>query len=116
LGTTFASSAPFFNGNGNGLGLVLSYGADPTLSTNSFDTLKDIRLYPNPSYGSFKIQFPTIIPKIDIMISNTLGQKVYSKTYHNTKEINIDKIYIAGLYIVTINYNGISQSMKLIAN
>jgi hypothetical protein len=116
LGTTFASSAPLFNGNGNALGLVLSYGADPTLSINPYDTLQDIRLYPNPSYGSFTIQLPIIIPKIDIIISNTLGQKVYSKTYHNSKEINIDKIFIAGLYIVTINYDGISQFIKMSVN
>lgn len=115
-GSTLVSSAPLFDGNDFGLGLVRSYGAEPTLSVNTVDALKDIRLYPNPNAGSFKIQFPTFISKINITVSNTIGQNVYSKSYQNKKDISINQIFTPGLYIVTIQYDGIAQPIKLIVN
>jgi len=112
-GKTLIAGAPLSDANGNASGLVRSYGEEPLLSINTLSINKKIQLYPNPNNGSFKINFQNIIPNIDLIILNTLGQKIYSNSYQNKNEINIGRAFKSGLYVVKINYNGTYQSVKL---
>ncbi|MFB6317279.1 T9SS type A sorting domain-containing protein [Saccharicrinis sp. FJH54] len=67
----------------------------------------EIKLYPNPNRGRFKLSIRNAKPGIyDLKVNDTLGKQVYSR------EFNIDNLtdffewnLIPGFYIVTIHYN-----------
>lgn len=83
------------------------------LNQNSF------ALYPNPAGDRFYLSFKDIPESdLEVVITNTLGQKVYqSKSIsldgNNSTSFNISS-YSSGLYFVSVKQNNISQIKKLV--
>ncbi len=104
--------------------LVSSYNCIDTSScyyttTSIFNINKDfqneISLYPNPSNGSVNINFDNEEEFILIKIENLLGENVFSREYHNTKNINLQLNVSTGIYTLQIlNKQGKSASKKII--
>ncbi len=62
-----------------------------------------IILYPNPATDDFVIELGETYDKIELSISNELGQKVCTKSYYNIAKISDLSIHEeAGIYIIKI--------------
>ena len=80
---------------------------------------KSIKLFPNPNNGSFEIVFDTKnAGNVSINMTNILGQVVYAETLnHNTgsNSFSIEKSNLSnGVYLVNINYEGITYTQRII--
>lgn len=90
-----------------------------TLSTQNFDNITNVRLYPNPNYsGELTIQNTNTLSKISIY--DILGKKVkqieLKNSTQNIKTINVSDLK-EGIYIVQLkDINGDTESKKLILN
>ena len=62
----------------------------------------DIKIYPNPSAGTFDIKLQRIMDEVSLEITDMSGRVVLSKTYNNQFEINIDLKEQAGMYVLKI--------------
>ncbi len=87
-----------------------------TLSSGSIEKLEGISIYPNPTIdGTFSIAFNNVTGEKEIRLTNMLGQKVYSTTSQDSREITINNLDLpAGTYVVTITIDGNKHSEKLI--
>lgn len=90
---------------------------DSTLGIED-EILSAFKIYPNPANNNLvKISLPNTIQKATITISNTLGQKVYSKKvqdiYNKVETINTSN-FKTGIYFVTVNTNKGKATKKLL--
>ncbi len=72
--------------------------------------LSNVQVYPNPNFGSFNLQIDNEIVNAEIILINSIGQKVYGqKIMQGTNEINI-KGLANGLYYYSVLQN--KQTLK----
>ncbi len=82
---------------------------------------KNFSVYPNPFSDTFNVQFNNN-PRdsIEISISDANGKRTYLWMEHTTKESNVNirlddlRNFKPGIYIITVSYNNIRLSEKLI--
>jgi subtilisin-like proprotein convertase family protein len=88
----------------------------PVVGVNSY-TLKDFKLYPNPSQGVFTISFKKVDPITEISIYDVLGRLVKEKTIvSESLDFNefIDFSQVSkGLYILKVKNGNHSSSKKI---
>ncbi len=86
-------------------------------SINSIIQQADIRIYPNPSEGSFNIQFNNpLLSKSELSIYNSLGQKVYNTilpTGTNMYKVELENVS-KGFYYMYMNAVDISKVYRII--
>lgn len=83
---------------------------------NPMDSNLIFKVYPNPSNGEFKVEFQSN-KSTRILVTNTLNQTVYSKTYNssgNTERILNLKYLKAGIYLIRLESEGVRSTKKLI--
>lgn len=87
-----------------------------TLSDDEFALQENsIRVLPNPAKNSFKIEVSTGT-LINLEITNINGQLVLQKRQFDTNQaLDISK-FQDGLYIVSVEINGVTQNLKLLKN
>ena len=77
--------------------------------------IKVASVHPNPTTEKFTVELNNVYEKIDITITNILGQKISSLTKNNTDKLNLSLHGESGVYFVTINTpNGKTETIKLI--
>lgn len=111
--TTFNKSAQwdvYTSNTCNNLGSRSAIETETIKTTNS-DNLK---IYPNPSSGSFTISFPDDSP-YSFEIYSLLGQKVYSKEGINISTTTVDQLQ-KGIYMIHIVKGTSSYLKKMIIN
>ena len=71
----------------------------------SGDASGGLKLFPNPSYGSFTIEFTQPFNKkmIEVTIYSSEGKRVFHHFYKNSKYIEIRDVSDPGVYFVNIN-------------
>lgn len=85
------------------------------LETSNFDSINSIKAYPNPVENTLQLEFQEIKNKVDIELYSTLGQRVFSKTYFNKKEIQINFSNINnGVYFLNVSTNNSRETLKFI--
>ncbi|MEW5675766.1 GEVED domain-containing protein [Flavobacterium enshiense] len=98
-----------FGGGAGGTFKISAY--DASLSTGSFD-LSSFKVYPNPVKDVLNISYSSTITSVEIF--NMIGQKVNHKSL-NVTQSQIDMSNLAnGAYIVKINVDGLTKSIKVI--
>ena len=121
--TTYSDSVTFYtllnavNGNGassgdypNAAPLVTLYEDDPSAVKQLTATGNSISLYPNPATTSLTIQAGEQITSL--IISNTLGQKVFTGSY-NAPQARVDVACLpAGTYLVSVNGSRVQKFVK----
>jgi hypothetical protein len=97
----------------NGTAQVVSRSlADVTLSTNSFDAIEGLKMYPNPLSGNVLNFSSAINAEINVQIFDMLGKQILtSKVNNNT--LNVSNLN-AGIYIVKITEEGKTATRKLV--
>ena len=95
----------------NNLGNRSSAVEPKAVKTTSSD---DLKIYPNPSNGSFTISFPDNTP-YSFEIYSLLGQKVYSREGIDTGESTINQLQ-KGIYMIHIVKGTSSYLKKIIIN
>lgn len=98
-----------FGGNDFSLFRISAY--DGTLSSATFDK-SNLTSYPNPVKDYFKINYSSRISLIKI--TNTLGQEVFNQKI-NDKEATLDLSKLAaGNYIVTLEIDDFTKTIKIV--
>jgi Secretion system C-terminal sorting domain len=78
--------------------------------------VNQVKIYPNPTSDNFVIELDKTYHDILVKINNTLGEIVFEKTYTNTKNISVVLNEKAGVYFVSVHYDGSMKLIKLIKN
>lgn len=101
--------------NSNKMGTITFTYTTSTLSTESFNTIKAVKLFPNPSLGNITIA--NVLHLKTIEIYNILGSKVKNivvSSTNNSLELNLTDLS-KGVYLVKLNdKNGSSRTQKLV--
>jgi len=80
------------------------------------DERNSVKIYPNPSKGQFTINMEMFTCKQALIdVFNTNGSLIYSKTFRNATNMNIDLTGNAtGIYIVKVIADGVSYEEKIV--
>ncbi len=91
-----------------------------TTSIKAEGSQNDIKVYPNPSNGTFNVELPmpsTPLRQQKITICNVIGQVVYISTSLNDQSIEIDlSKQPNGIYFMKVEIGGKEWNKKLIKN
>ena len=86
------------------------------LSTDAFELVNAIVLYPNPAKNNITVNIPNGIQleKASYSIYNALGQKVLVNAIsNNIQDVNISNLS-TGVYVINLDVNGVAKTMKFI--
>ena len=72
-------------------------------------------IYPNPSNGTFRIDYDSTIGDINLEIYSMVGQKVYEKQNINDNTVSTNGLQ-SGMYLVKINKDSKSIVKKIVIN
>lgn len=82
----------------------------------SFGDDRSIALFPNPTSGTFTIEFGEIQSTVTLEITNSIGQLVKVEEFENAKEIQSTISVPPGVYFVTIRNFAGETVMPLVVN
>lgn len=95
----------------SGAAFIFNVNEPNTLSVVENDFENTIRAYPNPVINSLNLDFSQYYNKVDITITNVLGQQILSKNYSNTKTIQLELNQPKGLYLVEVKIDNQNTSI-----
>ncbi len=73
-------------------------------STKEVDTVSSLMIYPNPSTGMVRVEYPSSLIRT-VEVFTTFGQQIYTTTL-NTYQADVDlSIYDRGTYIIRLQTN-----------
>jgi len=86
------------------------------LSNETFDTLNDIYVYPNPTKSILNIAIPSGIEMIkEVTIYNYLGQTIGQKNIVTVDDLAIDTTnYSSGVYLITVSNGTQTKTLRFI--
>ena len=73
------------------------------LSIADFEFQNNVKLYPNPSSGNVTINLASYYEKVDLRVTNILGQNIITKTELNTDFISFSMENNPGLYFANLH-------------
>ncbi len=83
-------------------------------STVEYSSKNNIHFYPNPTAGALTLEFESVKRHISIKVISVNGQTLSSRTYTDTKEINLKLNEKPGLYIIHVEADQELASFKVI--
>ncbi|UOK43681.1 MULTISPECIES: T9SS type A sorting domain-containing protein [Flavobacterium] len=85
------------------------------LGVDNPGSLNGLVLYPNPTNGDFKIQFPHAFSEITSKITNILGETISVNRFSGEQQVSLSLSQVSeGLYFVEIDYDGYRQDFKVL--
>ncbi|ESU22081.1 hypothetical protein FEDK69T_20560 [Flavobacterium enshiense DK69] len=85
------------------------------LGVDNPGSLNGLVLYPNPTNGDFKIQFPHAFSEITSKITNILGETISVNRFFGEQQVSLSLAQVSeGLYFVEIDYDGYRQDFKVL--
>ena len=86
------------------------------LSTAHFSHSK-INIFPNPTNGVINIDFGAFTEKVNLTLTNVLGQKIFTETLKNIDKTTFGIKEPDGIYVLEIlNENNLKETFKIIKN
>ena len=110
---------PVTGGNGsNNINKTVIIQSEPLiLSLNSSSKLENnIKVYPNPTSGSFNVDLGNKYNLATLEIINILGKIVKKRTYHNTQIISNEISGDSGIYMLIIETNEKKSIFRIVKN
>lgn len=96
--------------------VVTDFSINQTLATSQNNSLIS-NVYPNPTSNTAKISFYKKYVKVDIKITNVLGQMIYSTSKFNTSNFDLEINGDSGLYFIEVIFNDSEKTtLKIIKN
>ena len=84
------------------------------LSNNSFDTVEDLYLFPNPANNFITISTSNGLPE-EYTIYNTIGQKIAQKTLNTNDDLTINtSSFSNGIYLLTVKKGNDKKTIRFI--
>jgi hypothetical protein len=86
------------------------------LSTDQFETLNDLYLYPNPAKGSINIAVPNALELPNsFTIFNAIGQAVEKRTVTTSEDLTVNTAnYSNGVYFITVVKENEKKTLRFI--
>ncbi|MEZ5023562.1 MAG: T9SS type A sorting domain-containing protein [Chitinophagales bacterium] len=84
-------------------------GCPELVLNNSNNAYQELSFYPNPNYGKFTIELPSLQGSThgNLQIMNGAGQIMYNQDINsNNTQIEINQALSKGIYTVVLNYDG----------
>jgi Secretion system C-terminal sorting domain/Beta-propeller repeat len=105
---------PFLNTlSGNGVcGFIVKYNNQP-IGLKNLEVISLIA-YPNPVSDILTIDLENHFSKVEVTITNSLGQEVGKKDFENTTEINLSINGELGIYFIKLNCQTKTYNLKVI--
>ena len=88
---------------------------ESSLNINEFIN-EEIKLFPNPTNGSFSLNLINYYDDIDITIRDLRGRLIESKSFKNTNLVQMEFDAVEGVYLIIIKINNNTRVTKLIKN
>jgi len=115
--TTNNTSFPMLWANGSSLNLAYHAargGASSTLGTEAIATVREFKVYPNPTQKTLNVEFPTSIQKARVTVYNVLGSLVLQTEMDQfNSKINTSG-WNSGVYIMNISTSDFSQTKRIV--
>jgi len=90
---------------------------DNTLGFDENELVTNVSFYPNPTYGKISLLLGKTYQKIEVSITNSLGQQLLTTTKTNKDKIEVKLNASSGLYYCTIILDEkIKTTLKVIKN
>ena len=88
------------------------------LSSESFNSIKDLSIYPNPNNGTFNIQFnSTSSSEIKVNVHDLRGREIYNNSFQNNglfnESLQLNNVQ-SGIYLVTVQDGARKEVKKII--
>ena len=120
-GTTLVNVTDFVesgNPQNTPISRVSYFTNNAALSSDEFNLLQDVILFPNPSNDFFTIYVPQGIQRLGkLEIFNNLGQQIAVKQIESESDLNINvSNYSNGIYFLNLNIGDHSKTLKFIKN
>ncbi len=120
-GTTLVNVTDFVesgNPQNTPISRVSYFTNNAALSSDEFNLLQDVILFPNPSNDFFTIYVPQGIQRLgNLEIFNNLGQQIAVKQIESESDLNINvSNYSNGIYFLNLNIGDHSKTLKFIKN
>jgi hypothetical protein len=74
----------------------------------------EIRVYPNPNYGSFTVDMGTSYNVLNVEIITPSGQKVFSSSFENKQSLHLEPNLAAGVYYLKLWSEQMTFGKKLV--
>lgn len=85
------------------------------IELTELDLLTDIEIYPNPTSGSFTINFGEQLKDLEITLTNSLGQPLHSQFLEEGRNVNLSITEKPGVYFIQIrSFAGATTQVKVI--
>ncbi|MFT6278793.1 MAG: hypothetical protein ACJAU0_001618 [Flavobacteriales bacterium] len=101
-GSSLAIGADWNSGNGTSSGHVRVWAAPIFVNIAEKEFTSAIQLYPNPTNGSFFINFNQMYSGVEILVRNTLGQIISTNVYSSIQTAQVELIGQTGIYFVEV--------------
>ena len=82
--------------------------------SNHENNSQQVSVYPNPTDGSFTVDFGTLIAESEILITDASGRLIFEATANNQRTSQIDLGLSPGVYLITVKSDGNTSFQKLI--
>ena len=120
-GTTLVNVTDFVesgNPQNTPISRVSYFTNNAALSSDEFNLLQDVILFPNPLNDFFTIYVPQGIQRLGkLEIFNNLGQQIAVKQIESESDLNINvSNYSNGIYFLNLNIGDHSKTLKFIKN
>lgn len=113
----FGSNVTLTATTNSGLQGVYYFGTDATLTSNSFDSLSSISIYPNPTKNILNISIPSDLGvNINYEIFNYLGQNVMKSSSSTSNFIVNTSSFSTGVYFIKLQTEVGSKTFRFIKN
>lgn len=106
-GTWTLRATDWYNGdtgNVTNWGLTLCMAQTP-LANESFNTINDLTIYPNPNNGSFTVNFLAETNNTEVKVHDIRGRQVFTRLFENNglfnQTISLNNVE-TGIYLVTV--------------
>ncbi|PCI94134.1 MAG: hypothetical protein COB15_14830 [Flavobacteriales bacterium] len=75
-----------------------------------------LSFYPNPTTGNFSIDLGETKHKLNLILTNSLGQVLFSKNYASTNFINLGINAPSGIYFLQLESDEESKTIRILKN
>jgi len=87
-----------------------------SLTTDSFLSVLNSNVYPNPTQGTVNIELDKLQTNLNVIVRNLLGQELSSYKFDAVKNVQLNINGNSGVYLIEINNGNTREVIKILKN